>query len=83
MVFCNNFECENRKILNRVYYFDGDPVLVIFDDRGVVDRDLYENFPSSLVSENDDPCRETGREVFGVKLDLVDPDFLVRLFDGD
>lgn len=79
----NKFWYDNRKSLKCVYYFDGDPVLVIFDDRGVVDRDLYENLPSSLVSENEEPCRETGRDVFGVTLDLVDPDFLGRLFAGD
>lgn len=65
-------------------YFDGDPVLVILvDDLGVVDRDLYENFPSSLVREKEDPCRETGRDVFGVILDRVELDFFVTLFAGE
>lgn len=75
------FRIENQN--NLCVYFDGDPVLVVLDEWGVVDRDLYENFPSSLVKEKDDPCRETGRDVFGVILDRVEPGFLVTLFAGD
>lgn len=69
--------------IKMLIYFDGDEVLPILDDdRGVVDLDLNENFPSSLVSEKDDPWRDIGLDVFGVTLDLVEPDFFVGIFDG-